>query len=105
MFSKVTVAIAGLAALASTTAVPGTLIISVVDSAGATLGTLNGYGNFSSPGPSYPFRATATTEEDSTLRGYESCNADGFLSCYDNGAGEPGQFKVSFDRVSDWYGY
>ncbi|TVY49411.1 hypothetical protein LOCC1_G001044 [Lachnellula occidentalis] len=68
---------------------PAFLVISVVDSAGVTLGSLTGYGNFSHPGPSYPFRSAASTtsaDHASSLHGYHSCNAavGGILACSDS---------------------
>jgi len=97
MFSKLSLSLAGLLTLAAAqTAIPSTLIIYVIDTAtGSSLGTLNGYGNFSSPGPSYPFRSAATTGIDSTLDGYSTCTiTNGVLNCY-LGTGPIGSFYVS----------
>ncbi|TAQ86335.1 hypothetical protein B7494_g5338 [Chlorociboria aeruginascens] len=65
------------------TPLPLTLIVTVVDSTGATLGSLNGYGNFSSPGPDYPFNSRVNTDGTNTLSGYGACYLDnGVLDCY-----------------------
>ncbi|EPE24875.1 hypothetical protein GLAREA_11456 [Glarea lozoyensis ATCC 20868] len=80
---------------------PSTLIISVLDaSTGALLGTLNGHGNFSSPGPSYPYRSfpVATGSDVSRLQSYGApgCTAaSGVLNC-DAGQSEGGRF-ISID--------
>jgi hypothetical protein len=98
MFSKITLALAGLFTLVTADVLPGTFIISVIDSSGTTLGTLNGYGNFSSPGPSYPFTTSATSGVYSELSGYDLCSVSGtpaLLACYDNSASAVGQFDVS----------
>jgi hypothetical protein len=95
MFSKITLALAGLFTLVTADVLPGTFIISVIDSSGTTLGTLNGYGNFSSPG--YPF-TTSATSGDYSLSGYDLCSVSGtpaLLACYDNSASAVGQFDVS----------
>lgn len=98
MPSKISVAFASLFTLASATSLPTTLTISVVNSAGAILGTLNGYGNFSSPGPSYLFRAFPSTGHYSTLDGYGTCIVDGVLDCEGNGDATD-QFTASFDYI------
>lgn len=103
MFSKITaVAIAGLLTCVSAVptggaSLPSTSIISVVDATGAVIGTLNGYGNFSAPGPSYPFRAFTTTDGYANLDGYNlvPCTATGFLACGGTVAGTSGSFYVS----------
>jgi hypothetical protein len=97
MFPKISLALAGLLSLAVADTLPGTLIIAVVNSTGATIGTLNGYGNFSTPGASYPFRSTQTTGGYADLTGYYRCNAPagGILGCAD-GAGASSSFNVSF---------
>lgn len=74
MFSKIAFALTGLLTLVAADPLPGTVIISVVDSTGTILGTLNGYGNFSSPGPSYPFRTSGAVGDYSFVTGYELCS-------------------------------
>lgn len=93
MFSKVSIVFSGLLTLTAAT-LPNYLVISVIDSVGTTLGSLNGYGNFSSPGPDYPYQAEATTGEYSTLSGYGSCTVDSFLACYET-TGTAASFFVS----------
>lgn len=111
MFSKLTaVALAGLLTIVAAvptggSTLPGTLIISVIDASGAVLGTLNGYGNFSSPGPSYPFRAFATTDGYADLRAYSlvPCTATGVLACGGYVAGTAGSFYVSrVENGNEW---
>jgi hypothetical protein len=100
MFTKISVALTGLFTLA-TAQLPLTLIISVIDATtGTTLGTLNGYGNFSSPGPNFPFNTVATTGDFSNLNGYQECSADGILFCYGDDSASPGSFFVSLVAMS-----
>jgi hypothetical protein len=100
MFTKITATLTVLFTLTAAQ-LPPTLIISVIDvTTGTTLGTLNGYGNFSSPGPSYPFRAIATTGDFSDLYGFQECSADGILVCYGDDSAAPGSFFVSLVAIS-----
>ena len=96
MFLKTALALAGLLSLAVADTLPGTLIIYVYNSTGANIGSLTGYGNFSSPGPSYPFRTTQTSGGYATLRGFYGCSASagGILSCSDS-AGAASSFDAS----------
>ncbi|CAG8953343.1 hypothetical protein HYFRA_00003554 [Hymenoscyphus fraxineus] len=94
MLSKLTVAFAALLGVFAAvppggSTLPSTLVISVVDASGAVLGTLNGYGNFSSPGPSYPYRAYPTTDGYARIAAYNRCSASDVLAC---GGGTDGSF-------------
>jgi len=94
MFTKISLALAGLLTVATAT-LPAHLVISVVEiSTGTTIGSLNGYGNFSSPGPDYPFAAYASTGNDSTLSGYGTCTVGSILACYQT-TGTAAEFFVS----------
>jgi len=80
MFPKVTLALAGLLTMVTADALPSHIVVSVIDStSGSTIGSLNGYGNFSSPGPDYPFHTIATTGDFATIHGYGPCVAAGGL--------------------------
>lgn len=95
MFTKISLALAGLLTVATAT-LPAHLVISVVEiSTGTTIGSLNGYGNFSSPGPDYPFAAYASTGNDSTLSGYGTCTVDSILACYQT-TGTAAEFFVRY---------
>jgi hypothetical protein len=97
MLSKVTMVVAGLCTFAVASPLPGTVIISVIESStGTLLGSLNGYGNFASPGPDFPFRTFATTGGFSTLSGYSPCTvAAGVLDCSGATSGAAASFDVS----------
>lgn len=85
MLSKLAIGLTSLLTLVVADTLPMTIILSVIDSTGTVIGSLNGYGNFSSPGPDYPFRATVSSGEDSTVTGYSKCSVigtPGLLSCY-----------------------
>jgi len=61
---------------------PSTIIIYVINSTtGTNLGSLNGYGNFSSPGPAFPFRVYSNGAGLQTINGYDTCTVDGILAC------------------------
>ena len=79
------------------TALPQTMTVSVVNITGTVIGTLNGYGNFSSPGPSYPFRTYPDDEGFSRLVSYSlsPCLDEGLLSCAGNAADSTASFYVS----------
>jgi hypothetical protein len=103
MLSKITVAVAGLLTLVAADTLPMTLVISVVDSTGTVIGSLNGYGNFSSPGPDYPFNAQVSSGEDSTVQGYGVCSVigtPGILACNTTNPGGDELFTVSFTVIS-----
>ena len=86
--------------LSQATPLPSTLIVSVFEaSTGNLLGTLNGRGNFSSPGPSYPFRSYPVSVGSdvtylATGTGLPGCSTStGVLNC---GNGQEGsRFIVS----------
>jgi len=82
------------------TTLPSTVIISVMNFTGSVIGTLNGYGNFSSPGPSYPFRAYPDTEGFARLSSYSlmPCFDNGDLSCTGNSPDSTASFYVSLKR-------
>lgn len=101
MFPKTSIvaALAGIFTFAAAS-LPTTLIISVIDATtGVTLGSLNGYGNFSSPGPDYPFYSEVATGEYSTIYGYGQCTVGDFLDCY-GGSGAGVDFFVSLATIS-----
>lgn len=84
MLSKIVFGLTGLLTLVTADTLPMTLVISVKDSTGTVLGSLNGYGNFSSPGPDFPFNARVSSGEDSTVTGYGVCSVlgtPGLLAC------------------------
>jgi hypothetical protein len=84
MLSKIAIGLTGLLTLVAADTLPMTLVISVIDSTGTVLGSLNGYGNFSSPGPDYPFFSRVSSGEDSTVNGYGLCSVigtPGVLAC------------------------
>ena len=103
MFLQIPLALALAATFLSLTiaaTLPSYLVISVVNSTGVTIGSLTGYGNFSHPGPSYPFRSAPsnTTADYASLHGYYSCDAaaGGILACGDSSGGaSESSFSVS----------
>jgi len=99
MLFKICFAIAGLATLivaqlpTGGSPLPMTLVVNVINlNTGVQLGTLNGYGNFSSPGPSFPFRAYQTTQGFATINGYGTMTVSGVLSCGGPVPGTTGSF-------------
>jgi hypothetical protein len=97
MFPKLSLALAGLLTVVATDTLPMTAVISVIQaSTGSTIGSLTGYGNFSSPGPSYPFHVVQKSGGFSTVSGYGSCiSGGGLLKCVP-GATSGDFFNVSF---------
>ncbi|TVY28875.1 hypothetical protein LHYA1_G002092 [Lachnellula hyalina] len=102
MFLQIPLALALAATFLSLTiaaTLPSYLVISVVNSTGVTIGSLTGYGNFSHPGPSYPFRSAPsnTTADYASLHGYYSCDAaaGGILACGDSSGGASESFFSS----------
>lgn len=103
MLSKITLAVAGLLTLVAADTLPTSLVISVVASNGTILGSLNGWGNFSSPGPDYPFFTQVSSGDDSTVDGYGECSVignPGFLACNTSSPAGDVLFTVSSNVVS-----
>ncbi|KAH8590141.1 hypothetical protein B0O99DRAFT_691794 [Bisporella sp. PMI_857] len=101
MFAKLIIAITAAVGLAAAqipgdgVALPQTLVLKIINEAtGSQIGTLNGRGNFSTPGPSFPFRAYSAADGYSILQSgqWGTCTGNGLLACGDTSADGDDEF-------------